>query len=109
MASHHLSYWLAALHLPGIGPRTVLGWLEHFTTIEALFRASMAEWQAAHVKEQHIHFLRHPNWKLVEEALLWANQTHHHLIAFDADDYPPLLKEMVDPPLVMAMPASAKQ
>ena len=47
MAFKKLSYWLAALYLPGVGPRTFLRWLAAFPDIEALFSATSADWEAA--------------------------------------------------------------
>jgi DNA processing protein len=101
MLSTNLHYWLAALHLPDIGPRTILQWLDHFITIDALFNASSAERQAIGLSRRHSLLLDAPNWPAVERDLTWLQAAGHALIAFDADNYPPLLKTLSDPPLVL--------
>ncbi len=97
-----ISYWLAAVHLPEIGPRKISRWLNYFASIETLFLASSDEWRAAGISADDMQHLKNPDWASVEKELAWAaQQSHHHLICFDDVRYPPLLKEIVDPPLVL--------
>lgn len=96
-----LRYWLAALHLPGIGSRSLFRWLTQFTDMEHLFNAYDSELKAAGLTNQQISTLRHPNWRLIEADLEWAQKENHHLIAFPDAQYPPLLKEIDDPPLLL--------
>lgn len=99
--TQHLPYWLAALHLPGIGPRRFLRYLNNFSDIEKLFTATVNEWQAAGLNPEFIQALQQPDWLTVEKDLQWAQKENHHLIALTDADYPPLLKEISDPPLVL--------
>ena len=101
MISPHLRYWLAALYLPGIGPRRLLRWLTYFNDIEALFSASVTEWQAAGLTPKQIEAFQQPNWKAVDRDLAWAEQEQHHLMVWGEEDYPQLLQEIPDPPLVL--------
>lgn len=101
MHSPHLPFWLAAVHLPETGPRTVLRWLEHFTDIQALFAAHPDERRAAGIPARHDNDLRQPDWESVEADLDWAALPSQHLICFDDAAYPPLLREIHDPPLVL--------
>ncbi|TAK75178.1 MAG: DNA-protecting protein DprA [Gammaproteobacteria bacterium] len=96
-----LPYWLAAHHLPNVGPRTLMRWLEHFPDIETLFRASTDDWIAAGIAQKHIPHLQQPDWKAVEQALTWSQTDHHAIITLDDAAYPPLLKEISDPPIVL--------
>ncbi len=98
---NHLPYWLATLFMPEVGPRTVFRWLLHFSTIETLFNASTEEWQAAGISQKHQQALRDPNWRAVEQELAWADNTQHHILCSNDSHYPPLLKEISDPPLVL--------
>ena len=86
MTSHHLRYWLAAIYLPGIGPRRMMRWLELFADIEALFLASKDELQAAGLTPGQIAAFKNPDWKSVDKDLAWAQKPHHHLITFAGDD-----------------------
>jgi DNA processing protein len=99
--SSQLPYWLAALHLPNIGPRTILNWLQVFPDIQSIFTASSAEYTEKGIPIRHQHNLQNINWGLIENELKWSEQNHHHLISLDDAYYPPLLKEIHDPPLVL--------
>lgn len=101
MTPNHLPYWLAALYLPNIGPRTFIRWLEQFTDIEKLFHASCEEWLMKGVPTQHIHSLQNPNWKQIEKELAWGQVPNQHIICLEDKRYPNLLKEIADPPLVL--------
>lgn len=101
MTQTNLRYWLAALYLPNIGPRTVLRWLEQFTDIKSLFHASEQELHAKGIPEQHIKPLQNINHKQMEEDLLWAEQPQNYIISLEDPAYPKLLKEISDPPLVL--------
>lgn len=98
---NHLPYWLAALYLPNVGPRTVLRWLQVFTDIKSLFAASDDELDAKGIAIPHRNALRAPDWKRVEADLAWANASENAIISLDDVTYPPLLKEIYYPPLVL--------
>lgn len=97
----HLPFWLASLYLPTIQPRTFLRWLTHFCDIKALFEASDEALFAAGLKLSQINAVKNPDWKSVERDLAWANKTNHHIISLTDEHYPPLLKEIIDPPLIL--------
>lgn len=102
MPQHFLPYWLAALYLPDIQPRTFMRWLDNFPDIEKLFLASQDELRAAGLSPQQIQDVQQPQWKQVEKDLAWVQQeAHHHLITFDDAAYPVLLKEISSAPLVL--------
>lgn len=101
MNSNHLPYWLAAVYLPGIGPRRVFQWLENFSNIASLFQATTEELKLVGLAPQHIHALHHVNWDLIAADLTWAHSANQHIIAYDDAHYPALLKESPDPPLVL--------
>ncbi len=101
MNTNHLAYWLAALHLPGIGPRRFLRWLSHFADIQALFAASETEWRSINLSDREIAALLSPNWAAVEKELVWLKDSNHAIVCFSDAAYPLLLKEIPDPPLVL--------
>lgn len=96
-----LSYWLAALYLPDVGPHLFMRWLECFSDIEQLFCASRDALRDIGVSEKHIRALQHPYWKAVEDDLMWGQQNDHHVLTFEDERYPHRLKEIADPPLVL--------
>lgn len=96
-----LPYWLAAIHLPNIGPRKIFTWLEVFKTIENFFNTPANDLLAAGVPEKYIQDIRNPNWQAVEADLQWAQLDEHHIICLQDEAYPAQLKEITDPPLVL--------
>ena len=101
MNHDHMPYWLAALYLPGASPRKFLRWLEHFADIEKFFTASPDELFAAGLSLANIEAVRHPDWQSVERDIAWSKLPDNHLIALNDVEYPGLLKEITDPPLVL--------
>lgn len=101
MSYMHLPYWLAATYLPGIGPRTLLRLLDHFSDITTLFHATADDLRAIGLSEKQILALKQPDWQAVESDLAWLQIAGNHIIAFSDPDYPALLKEISDPPLVL--------
>lgn len=96
-----LHYWLAAMHLPNIGPRTFLRWLEQFPDIQSLFQASTDELHEKGFTDIQRDTLQQANWQQVEKDLKWAENPDHHIIHLQHEDYPKSLKEISDPPLVL--------
>jgi DNA processing protein len=96
-----LHYWLAAMHLPNIGPRIFLRWLEQFSDIQSLFQASNDELHEKGFNEVQQNILQQADWRQVEQDLKWAEAEGHHIIHLQHEDYPALLREISDPPLVL--------
>lgn len=96
-----LHYYLAAAHAVNITPRHFREWLTVFPNIQSLFRASEKELQMIGATPGQISSLRAPDWQAVEKSLLWMQGDACHLLTLDDSDYPQLLKEISDPPLVL--------
>jgi len=97
----NLHYWLAAMHLIGIGPITFRRWLSAFPSIEALFSASIEEWHQAGVMPKQVKLLKNPDWAAVERDLAWSQKPNCHLITLEDLHYPALLREIPDAPLIL--------
>lgn len=92
-----LHYWLALLHLPGVGPVRVRQLLADYGGPQGLFErgardgALEAELRTA---------LREPAWEAVEHDLAWAGG-QRRILTLDDPLYPPLLAQIGDaPPLL---------
>ncbi|MFZ2314685.1 MAG: DNA-processing protein DprA [Gammaproteobacteria bacterium] len=101
MTSNPLSFWLAALHLPQIGPQTILQCLTKIKDISTLFQSTPEELRAQGIPESIITLARHPNWQQVEQDLAWAEMPGNTIVHYNHPIYPPLLKEIHTPPLVL--------
>lgn len=99
--SSQLKFWLAAICMPNSNPRKFLRWVSHFSGIEAVFAASVADLQQINCNEFEIQAIKNPNWQQVAKQLQWINHHSQYIICFDDVDYPEQLKEISDPPLVL--------
>lgn len=95
--------WLALRRLPGVGTRTQLDLLERFGSIEAVFSASRGQLEKALVgKHEAIDaLLAGPDENILKSELEWLSEPGHHLLTWSDPDYPALLREIPDPPLVL--------
>lgn len=98
-----LARWLTLRRLPGVGGRTQRELLEHFGSLESIFSASRGQLDKVLVgKSAAIEaLLDGPHSQSLEHEFDWLDQTDHHLLTWTDNDYPPLLREIPDPPLVL--------
>lgn len=101
VAQQDVRYWLAAVHLPGIGPIKIHRWLNHFKTIENLFSASLHDLELAGLKSDEAGKIKNPDWKSVDADLCWREKNNGELIPFTHPSYPTALRELNDAPLLL--------
>lgn len=101
MINENLKYWLAAVHVDNVTPQQFLIALQTFSDMAVLMTASKDDWLACGFTWQQVCSLGSVNWRAVEKAMRWAEADDCHLIALHDRDYPPLLREISDPPLVL--------
>ncbi len=95
-----LAYWLALIKAPGIGPITFQKIIQVISPKE-LFQAGQALWQEINISQKTRTWLAKPDWSVVEQDLRWAEQSNCHILCLHDEQYPALLKEIVDPPPVL--------
>lgn len=94
-----LDYWLALLHCPGVGARRYAELLGRYGDPATLFNYGVNELGSSGLPRETISWLRDPQWQVIENDLTWlAASDHHHIITLADPDYPPLLREIDDPP-----------
>ena len=103
LSSDTLMLWLALRHLPGVGTRTQHELLEHFGSIENIFSASRGQLDKALAgKSEAIDaILAGPETSAFQTELDWLDQPGHHLLVWSDADYPRLLREIADPPVLL--------
>ena len=99
-----LACWLALHRTPGVGPITFLRLLAQFPSLQALFENPRS---AKNVSERSYQSLLAPNWDLVEQDLIWFAEPNRHIVTIQDERYPPLLKEIVDPPSILFVQGDA--
>ena len=98
-----ICYWLSAANLENIGATTFRRWLEYFPDIQTLFHASETELLEAGLTAKGISMLKAADVSTQAHAavLKWSETDDCHLIALNDANYPTLLKELSDAPLVL--------
>jgi DNA processing protein len=94
--------WLSLTLTLGLGPTRSRKLVEHFGGPEAIFRASLTELEAAGIQAVSAQSLATgKSAELAREEIARASAAGVHLISMHDPFYPPRLKEIYDPPLVL--------
>jgi len=98
----HLLEWLAISLTPGLGPTKARKLAEHFGSAEAVFRASLTELEATGIQIVSAQSLATgKSQELAREEIAQAAAAGVTLVSLDHPSYPPGLKEIYDPPLIL--------
>jgi DNA processing protein len=99
----NLARWIAFIHLPGAGLARRQEMLAQFGSIDAIFDSSpglLKKYLSGN--PDALAALRDgPDLAALEPALAWLAEPGHHLVTFTDPDYPPLLRQIPDPPLAL--------
>lgn len=94
--------WLALALTPGLGPNKSRRLVEFFGSIQAVFKATLTELEAAGLRAVSAQSLATgQSAELAQEELLKADGAGAHVVVFDDPAYPSQLKQIYDPPLVL--------
>ncbi len=92
--------WLALT--PGLGPTRARKLAEHFGSAESVFRASLTELEACGLHAAAAQAIATgKSAALAQEELGKAADAGAHILTLDDPAYPPLLRQIYDPPVVM--------
>lgn len=102
MTQPDLRYWIALnVILCLISPRKAGQLLKYYGSPEAIFDAGRKSWGAIGLTEKAISALSEPDWAAVEATLQWAEQPGNSILLIADPEYPQLLREISDPPLLL--------
>jgi DNA processing protein len=90
--------WLALQRVPGLGPVTLARLVEQFGSPETILNNPG---QIQGLSQSVLDGIRKPDWDKVDADLAWLEADNRHLLAIDDPRYPPLLKEISDPPVLL--------
>ena len=92
-----LKYWLA-LHLGlHLTPRGIQNLLKNIGSPQQILESL----PKLNITPTQRNRLKNIDWKQVDKALAWAQADNHHIITYEDQYYPALLKEIPDPPLLL--------
>jgi DNA processing protein len=98
----HILEWLAISLTPGLGPTKARKLIEHLGSVEAVFRASLTELEATGIQAVSAQSIATgKSAELAREEMARAAAVEVTVISQDDPCYPPRLKEIYDPPLVL--------
>jgi DNA processing protein len=98
----YLTEWMALTLTPGLGPTKSRKLVEHFGNPEAVFRASLTELEGAGVQAVSAQSIATgKSGELAREEMAKAATAGVHLVSMNDPLYPPRLKEIYDPPLLL--------
>jgi len=92
------SDWLALILTPRLGTRRFAEMRQYFGSDTGWIDASDKALGKAGLDSKQIKALREPDQHSMQQCLHWLEAEDHWLISIDDDYYPPLLRDIADPP-----------
>lgn len=97
-----LGDWLRLQYAPGLGLAGAHELLARFDTATGIRKAAREQLRTTGIKTETIDYLlAESGSEIVEAALAWAQEPGHCLVSLDDPLYPPLLKAIGNPPLLL--------
>ena len=96
-----LEEWLTLTHVDQLGSVTLHKLLNSFGSPNAILRAGRGKLQTAGASKQIIDGILAPNEAAIAQDLEWLQHDAHHFISIQDRNYPRLLKQLPDPPIVL--------
>jgi len=93
-----LSYSLALLRVPRIGPRSFKALVARFGSARQVFAAGSGEMAGLGLGRETLAWLKNPDWGRVELDLRWLESPENHCLSLRDEAYPQSLREIADPP-----------
>ncbi len=98
----HIKAWWLWHHAPTLGPKTWLRWLAHGIAPRTTLQWSWSQAHAQGVSRATFAFWHNKHHEAWEQVQTWLQaSTSHHVVVFHDSDYPPLLREIADPPCLL--------
>ncbi|MGB5261199.1 MAG: DNA-processing protein DprA [Gammaproteobacteria bacterium] len=90
--------WLTVYHAPGVGTATFQRLLDTFGSPSLAVRAPAGQLHGLGLTQAAVDAVRHPDQAALDRDLEWLRGSDNHIITCLADNYPPLLRQLPDPP-----------
>jgi DNA processing protein len=98
---HHMQ-WLALALTPSLGPSRCRRLVEHFGSTNAVFTATLTELEAAGLPATAAQSIAlGKSAELAQEEMVCAASVGAQILTLDDPAYPPLLKQIYDPPVAL--------
>lgn len=98
----NLSFYLALNRMERVGPRTVVKLQRHWPDLQQMFELSAIELEQAGIPVSLAQTIANFDLNLIQADLSWLEAAdNHHILTWDSPEYPALLKEISDPPMIL--------
>ena len=101
-----LDAWLTLYYTPNIGARRFKQLIDYFGSPEKALKADGIEWQNAGMPKSVTLQTSSQIEEKVTKALQWSKIPGNHILYFEHEAYPPLLKEIYAPPMILFVQGS---
>jgi DNA processing protein len=102
MSDSDIKYWVALNSVDGLGPVHFNQLLKYFGDVEMAWNASVSDLKTLNFSEKLIHnFLQTRKNLVLESIMKQLNKLGVKVLTISSSDYPPLLKQIYDPPPVL--------
>lgn len=99
---NNLPYFLALNRMENVGPRTVAKLVNRWPDLQQMFSLSVTELEQAGLPPLLAQTIKGFDLKRIEEDFVWCEAAdNNHLLSWDSPNYPALLKEINDPPVIL--------
>jgi DNA processing protein len=99
---NNLRYFLALNRMNQVGPRTILKLQKRWPHLHDMFGLSIQELVQAGLPLRLAETLKAFDFNQINEDLAWEHAAEeNHLVTWESAEYPALLKEIADPPIVL--------
>lgn len=99
--------WLILLRTPGLGPVALRKQLARHGNADGVLSHLRSGKDAAELGDEARSWLIAPDAQLIDSDLAWLAQPGHHLIGWDDEDYPSLLREIPGAPAALFVAGDA--
>src|SRR5208337_2127036 len=107
--SESIPFWLALTRIEGLGIRGCHKLIEHFGSPQAAYMASLTELESCGIPARVAQAIfAQAALKDAEGEVEKATKADCRVIAFDSEEYPPLLKQIPDAPLLLYVRGDVK-
>lgn len=94
-------YFLALNRIPKMGARTLIRCLKQWPDVREMFQLSVESLELAGLSPLLANHIVNFNWREIEEDIHWQEQASQTILTWEDAEYPYLLKEIYDPPIVL--------
>lgn len=99
---NNLPFYLALNRMGKVGPRTVTKLLQRWPDLQRMFQLSASELEKEGLSGVLAQNIAGFDFNLIQADFDWFNAAdNHHILTWDSPEYPALLKEINDPPIVL--------